>query len=124
MPWTVLIVDDSATAGEMLAVALTSNPEIQVRTASSAEEALRIASGSTVDALITDLHMPHMDGFELIGRMQAEPKLASVPIVVISGDSDASTPGRVRQMGAAAFFAKPFSPAAVRGALERILHAK
>jgi CheY-like chemotaxis protein len=65
-----------------------------------------------------------MDGFEFIGRMQAEPKLASVPIVVISGDSDTNTPGRVRQMGATAFFAKPFSPAAVRGALERILHAK
>jgi DNA-binding response OmpR family regulator len=124
MPWLVLIVDDSATSGDMLAVALASNPEIEVRTASSAEEALRIASGSAVDAVITDLHMPHMDGFEFIGRMQAEPKLASVPILVISGDSDANTPCRVRQMGAAAFFGKPFSPAAVRGALERILHAK
>jgi DNA-binding response OmpR family regulator len=121
---TVLIVDDSASSGDTLAIALAVNPDIEVRTVSSAEEALRIASSGAVHALITDLHMPHMDGFELIGRMQAEPKLASVPILVISGDSDVNTPGRVRQLGAAAFFSKPFSPAAVRGALERILYAK
>lgn len=108
----------------MLAVALTANPDIEVRTVSSAEEALRVVSAGDVDAVITDLHMPYMDGFEFIGRMQAEPKLALVPIVVVSGDIDANTPGRVRQLGAAAFFAKPFSPAAVRGALERILYAK
>jgi two-component system, chemotaxis family, chemotaxis protein CheY len=124
MPRTVLIVDDSATSGDTLAVALAAIPDIEVRTVSSGEEALRIAASGAVHALITDLHMPYMDGFELIGRMQAEPNLASVPIVVISGDSDVDTPGRVRQLGASAFFSKPFSPAAVRGALERILHAK
>jgi CheY-like chemotaxis protein len=47
---------------------------------------------------------------------------AHLPIIVISGDSDPRTPERVRRLGADAYFAKPYSPAAVRETLERLLH--
>ena len=75
-------------------------------------------------AVVTDLHMPRIDGYELIQRLRAEPRFAAVPIVVISGDTDLETPGRLRRLGADAFFAKPFSPNAVRQTLEHLLYAK
>jgi PleD family two-component response regulator len=76
-----------------------------------------------VSALITDLHLPRMDGFELIARVRSEPRHSRLPILVISGDSDSKTPERALRLGANAFFAKPYSPAAVRLKLEQLMNA-
>lgn len=124
MRGTILIVDDSFSCGDTLALAFAGLPEMDVRMATSAQEALSIIDTAPLAALITDLHMPRLDGFELIKRVRSQPRFATIPIFVVSGDSDLSTPDRLRRLGADAFFAKPFSPGAVRHALERILYAK
>lgn len=121
---TVLIVDDTQSCGDTLAVALAANPDLEVRTVASAQEALLLATTIPLAAVVTDLHMPRIDGFELIRRLRAEPKFDRIPIIVISGDSDIDTPARLKSLGASAFFTKPFSPAAVRHTLEHILYAK
>ena len=90
--------------------------------AKSGRKAWQLLQREPVSAIITDLHMPHMDGFELIERVRAAAPVSYVPIIVVSGDSDPDTPGKVRQLGADAYFAKPYSPAAVRDTLERLLH--
>ena len=72
-------------------------------------------------AIVTDLNMPRMDGFELIRRIREDDKLAATPIIVVSADTDPATPQRIAQLGVNAFFAKPFSPAQVRRKLEQIL---
>jgi CheY-like chemotaxis protein len=121
---SVLIVDDSETAMAALEVALLAIPGLTVLTASSGAEALRILDGSAdVAAVITDLNMPRMDGFELIRRLRDDRRLSAIPVVVISADTDPSTPGRVAQLGISAYFTKPFSPAEVRRKLEQILDA-
>ena len=72
-----------------------------------------------VCALVTDLHLPLMNGFELIEAVRGGPWRSSLPILVISGDSDPRIPTRVAKLGANAFFSKPYSPAEVRHTLER-----
>jgi CheY-like chemotaxis protein len=121
---SVLIVDDSESAMAALEVALLAIPGLAVLTASSGAEALRILNHSTgVAAVITDLNMPRMDGYELIRRLRGDPRLSATPVMVISADTDPSTPSRVAQLGVSAYFAKPFSPAEVRRKLEQILDA-
>lgn len=120
----VLIVDDTLSCSETLAVALAGNTDLEVRAVSSAQEALKLAVTLPLAAVVTDLHMPRIDGFELIRRIRAEPRLSAVPIIVISGDSNLDTPDRLKSLGVNAFFPKPFSPAAVRHTLENILYAK
>ena len=121
---SVLIVDDSENAMTALEVALLAIPGLDVKTATSGAEALRILlSGENVRAVITDLNMPRMDGFELIRRMRGVQSLNSTAVVVISADTDPATPGRVAQLGVSAFFTKPYSPAEVRRKLEQILDA-
>jgi DNA-binding response OmpR family regulator len=124
MTRTILIVDDTHMCGDTLALALASMPDFDVRMVTSAQEALRLVYKISLAAVVTDLHMPRIDGYELIQRLRAEPRFAAVPIVVISGDTDLETPGRLRRLGADAFFAKPFSPSAVRQTLEQLLYAK
>ena len=112
----VLIVEDSENAAAMLEIALGRIPGVSVQLATSALEALRILNGGgpAVQAIVTDLNMPRMDGFELIRRIRENQLLAATPIIVVSADTDPATPQRIAQLGVDAFFAKPFSPAQVR----------
>lgn len=120
----VLVVEDSENSAAMLEIALSDIPEVTVMLAPSALEGWRILNGPgpSIRAIVTDLNMPRMDGFELIRRVRADGRLAATPIVVVSADTDPSTPRRVAQLGVNAFFAKPFSPAEVRRKLEQILN--
>jgi CheY-like chemotaxis protein len=127
MARTVLIVEDTDVCRDALELSLTKIPDLAVRTVGTAEEALRQLGRepdkTDICALVTDLHLPSMDGFELIEAVRSLPGRAGFPIVVISGDSDPHTPARVASLGANAYFTKPYSPAEVRSKLERLLDA-
>jgi CheY-like chemotaxis protein len=122
---SVLIVEDSENSAATLEIAFLGIPGVSVLTASSAVEALRILNGdgAGVRAIVTDLNMPRMDGFELIRRIRQHERLSATPIIVVSADTDPDTPGRISQLGVSAFFPKPYSPAQVRRKLEQILNA-
>ena len=121
----ILIVEDSENSATTMEMALLGLPGVSVLLAPSAVDALRILNHpeSTVQAIITDLNMPRMDGFELIRRVRQDGRMAGVPIIVVSADTDPDTPERIAQMKVDAFFAKPFSPAQVRRKLEQLLNA-
>ncbi len=119
----VLIVEDSENSAAMLEIALLGIPGLAVLMASSAFEALRIlaARAAPVRAIVTDLNMPRMDGFELIRRVRGDARICATPIIVVSADTDPATPQRVADLGVNAFFPKPYSPNQVRRKLEQIL---
>ena len=120
----VLIVEDSETCAETLQIALELIEGLEVRVVRSPRAAIATLSDSGIAAIITDLHMPQSDGLDLIRQLRAEPRFAALPILLISGDSDPSLPARALSNGADAFFAKPYSPAAVRRKLEQLLCTK
>jgi DNA-binding response OmpR family regulator len=122
MACVVLIVDDAEQCAETLEVALLDLPGVDIVAAESAEEALQFMLDRRICALITDLHLPSMSGYDLIRFVREQPAYSRVPILVISGDSDPATPGRIASLGANAFFPKPYSPSAVRKKLETLLN--
>ena len=118
----VLVVEDSENSAAMLEIAFSRIPNVHVLMAPTAVEALRILhNGLEIQAIVTDLNMPRMDGYELIRRVREDRKFAAIPIIVISADTDPATPERISAMGVDAFFPKPFSPAQVCRKLEEIL---
>jgi CheY-like chemotaxis protein len=120
----VLVVEDSDTCAALAEMAISPLAGVTVTLARSAAEALGILRGGCpVRAIVTDLNMPRMDGFELIREVRADDAFAGVPIVVVSADTDPSTPERVARLGADAFFPKPYSPALLRRKLEQLLDA-
>ena len=123
MPRTVLVVEDTDICRDALEVALMRVPGVNIQVVATAEEALRQLKTSEVCALLTDLHLPSMDGFELIEAVRSNPQHSLLPIVVISGDSDPRTPARLADLGANAYFPKPYSPAEVRTILEQLINA-
>lgn len=122
-PRSVLIVEDSENSAATLEIAFLGIPGMSVLMASSAQQALEILNGEDgIGAIVTDLNMPRMDGFELIRRVREDRRLRGTPIIVVSGDTDPDTPGRIAELGVSAYFAKPYSPAQVRRKLEQILN--
>lgn len=125
MPRVVLVVEDSEYCAATLEIALLAIPDVAVNRFANGADALRflLADPRNVRALITDLHLPVMNGFELIQQVRSDRRVSGLPILVVSGDTDPETPERVCRLGANAFFSKPFSPAAVKNKLEQLLDA-
>jgi len=121
MPPTVLIVEDAETCASILEMVVGAIPGLKVATASSGEQAWQMLENQPVRAIVTDLHMPGMDGFELMDRVRAHQLHAHVPIIVITGCTDPDAPEQARLHGANAVFLKPYSPARLREKLEELL---
>ena len=122
----ILIVEDSPQMASNLEIALASLDRLDVRVVGSAVEAIAILDSSvqSISAVITDIEMPRMNGFELIRRMRALPRYSRTPIIVSSGSSDPESPARAQALGANAYFTKPYSPLELRRKLELLLSEK
>lgn len=122
---TVLIVEDTGSCATTLEIALAQIQGLGARVVSSAEEARAVLLGTTgVCAIITDVHLPQADGFELIAWVRQKQLFSLLPIIVISGDTNPETPARSLRLGADAYFAKPFSPSEVRHKLEDLINVR
>jgi len=119
----ILIVDDSSVMRAFIRRVLElSGLEVgRCLEASNGEEALRLLEDNWVDAVLTDINMPTMDGEELLRRMSGHPVLRLIPVLVVSTDR---TDGRVQRMltlGAKGYVTKPFAPETLREELEHSL---
>ena len=124
MSRTVLVVDDADVCATLLEIALSGVGDASVRTVRSAKEALEILArpDCQIAALVTDLQMPRVDGFELIQIIRSQPRHAGLPIIVFSGMESAAVRTRLQSLGVRACFQKPCSPGSIRRVLEDVLH--
>jgi DNA-binding response OmpR family regulator len=118
MTRSILIVEDTEPSRDMLEMALMQLPDIVVHSVGTAEEALDCLASNKICALVTDLNLPRMDGFQLIEAVRAA---SNMPIMVISGDTHPRTLERLVALGASAYFPKPYSPSQVRHRLEELI---
>ena len=105
-PDPVLVVDDSVSVRRVAARQLRSLG-FEVDEAFDGVEALRKMRGRSYRMVLTDLEMPHMDGFELLAELRRSGALATTPVVVSSTRADPATRRRALELGARAFVAKP-----------------
>jgi len=119
----VLIVDDSPAMRSFIrrVLELSGLKVGRCLEASNGEEALRVLESNWVDAVLTDINMPQMNGEELLRRMSGHEVFRSIPVLVVSTDR---TEGRIRKMltlGAKGYVTKPFTPEMLREELEHSL---
>jgi CheY-like chemotaxis protein len=120
----VLIVEDSDNSTP-LEIALASLKGLKPMLVANGRDALKLLreNHSDIAAVITDLELPYVDGFELIAAIRADKRYLRLPIVVVTGNNDPDNRLRVRELGADAFFTKPYSPIEIRQTLQGLLHA-
>jgi DNA-binding response OmpR family regulator len=121
-PLTVLLIDDREDCLTTLDLALQQVNGVVLRSARTAEEAWEVLRRFPIAAVITDIQLPNMTGLELISRIRREADFKGLPIMVVSADPNPATPGHALQLGANAYFSKPFSPGAIRKKLEELIY--
>ena len=119
----VLIVDDSTTIVAVLRKMLQQNG-FQTLEAYTAEEALELARDLVPDLIFLDIVLPGMDGFAALRALRREPATKQVPIIMISGNQQATEQFYVQRIGADDFMKKPFSRPEVFARIERLLDAE
>jgi DNA-binding NarL/FixJ family response regulator len=105
----VLVVDDSPETLGMLNEAL-ELAGLSVLIALEGKQALTIAEKITPDIILLDAIMPKMDGFETCRRLKANPKLAEIPVIFMTGLSDTESIIKGLDVGSVDYLTKPINP--------------
>lgn len=109
MPKTILTVDDSRTMREMVAFTL-KEAGYNVLEAEDGKAAMTLVGTNSIDAIITDLNMPNMNGIELIRAVRVLAQYKYTPILMLTTEGDASKKQEGKEAGATGWIVKPFNP--------------
>ena len=118
----VLVIDDSPTIVALLKRMLQQN-HLQVLEAGDAETGIEVARREVPDLIFLDIVLPGMDGFNALRTLRRDPITKHLPIIMISGNAQATEQFYVQRIGADDFMKKPFSRAEVFIRIEALLDA-
>jgi signal transduction histidine kinase/DNA-binding response OmpR family regulator len=124
----VLVVDDNRTNRRILEGML-KRWEMKSTAVEDGEEALAQLSaaregGNPFGLILTDMHMPNMDGFTLIERIRQKPELATATIMMLTSAGHRGDAARCQELGVAAYLLKPIRQSELREAIARVLGAR
>jgi signal transduction histidine kinase/CheY-like chemotaxis protein len=124
----VLIVDDNRTNRRILDGMLT-RWEMKTSLAESGEQALAQLSvarqmGEPYSLVLTDMHMPGMDGFGFIEEIRRRPEISTATIMMLTSAGHRGDAARCRELGVAAYLMKPIRQSELREAVARVLGAR
>lgn len=105
----ILIVDDSEFVRNYHTWIL-EQAQFQVTTAVDGSDGLEKLYANSFDLVLTDINMSNMDGFEFIRRVRAGEKNTSIPIIIVSTESESKDKTRGFEAGANLYIVKPCSP--------------
>ena len=118
---TVLYVDDEPDIRQVVELALGLVDGLTVHTCDSGERALEKLPELKPDLVLLDVMMPGTDGPTTLGRMRANPALASIPVVFMTAKAMPQEVARFRQLGSAGVIAKPFDPMGLPGEVDGLM---
>ena len=120
---TILIIDDEPFNVDYLEQEL-EDLDYDTVSASNGQEGLQRVAETKPDMILLDIMMPVMDGFEMLGKLKAEPEWRDIPVVIISAMSDMDSVVRGIQLGADDYLPKPSDPVLLKARLEAGLARK
>jgi putative two-component system response regulator len=117
---TIFVVDDSDTNLSMAEAAL--EDQYRVMTVPSAVKMFNLLEKITPDIILLDIEMPDIDGFTALQRLKSHETWINIPIMFLTGRSDAEVEVRGFEMGAVDFLLKPFSPSVLKNRIKTHLN--
>ncbi|MDM9380653.1 hybrid sensor histidine kinase/response regulator [Chlorogloeopsis sp. ULAP01] len=118
---TILIVDDSINVRRFLSLTLEKGG-YQVEQAKDGQDALdKLENGLKINAVICDIEMPRVDGYGFLGRVQSNDELKYIPVAMLTSRSSDKHRQLAMQLGARAYFSKPYNEQELLRTLEEII---
>jgi diguanylate cyclase (GGDEF)-like protein len=122
-PQTVLVIDDAPDIHDLVGVRLRAD-SIQIVHALSPDEGMALARSTLPDLILLDLDLPGRSGLEVCRELRADPKLAVVPVIFLTGTVDVATKVQAFDAGAVDYVTKPFDSVELRARVGAALRTK
>lgn len=107
---SILLADDSTLIRKIMVAALEGEGWHVVSAVDGQDALEKATAGESFDLVITDWHMPRMDGDKLIAELRAMPEFDATPILVLTSESQDHFKQVARDVGANGWLSKPFDP--------------
>lgn len=120
MPKTVMVVDDSASLRQVVGFAL-AGAGYDVIEGCDGKDALGKLDGRKIHLIISDVHMPNMDGITFVTEVRKLADYKFTPIIMLTAEGQEAMKLKGRQAGARAWVVKPFQPATMLGAVAKLI---
>ena len=115
-----MFCEDEPSIRRLIEATLRASPH-EVHIADDGRAGLELVERVRPDAVFVDLRMPGLDGYGLHDAIQARPHLADIPVAIITASTQRGELEKARDRGVATVLLKPFSPVALRAAIDRVL---
>ncbi|HJU71612.1 MAG TPA: response regulator [Paucimonas sp.] len=120
MAKTIMIVDDSASLRQVVAIAL-KGAGYDVIEGSDGKDALKKLTGQKVHLIISDVNMPNMDGIAFLSAVKQMSAYKFTPVIMLTTESQESKKREGQAAGAKAWVLKPFKPDLLLAAVQKLI---
>lgn len=117
----ILVVDDEEELREILTLILEKMP-CTVQLAANGSEGLHLIKTQQIDAVLSDINMPVMNGLDMISEIRSAG--SDIPVVILSGYSEAQKIQRAKELGVIDYLFKPFRPQDILKVMEKTIQIK
>ncbi|TWI71215.1 two-component system chemotaxis response regulator CheY [Desulfobotulus alkaliphilus] len=117
----VLVVDDAPSIRMLVRFSLTKAGYLVEEACDGREALIRLEEPPFPDLVVTDLHMPVMNGLEFIERVRSHGTLRFIPVIIFTSPQEPEKRKEARRAGASAWIEKPFRPEALQRMIRRFI---
>ncbi len=114
-------IEDNETNAEVMRGILAQRPQIRLLVSANGLDGLAAVRARAPSLILLDMHLPDVDGIELLRHLKADPQTADIPIVAVSADATATRVAAAMAAGAARYLTKPVSVAQILAVLDEHL---
>ena len=123
MPETILVIEDEEDVSDLIRYHL-KKAKLKVLASGDGAEGLQLAVEERPDAIILDIMLPRLNGFEVTKKLRADARTAAIPLLILSAKGETDSRIKGLELGADDYLPKPFSPRELVLRIEALLRRK
>lgn len=123
MSETILVIEDEEDVSDLIRYHL-KKAKLKVLASGDGAEGLQLAVEERPDAIILDIMLPRLNGFEVTKKLRADARTAAIPLLILSAKGETDSRIKGLELGADDYLPKPFSPRELVLRIEALLRRK